>query len=118
MAHKCLRCGAVYEDNDKTILKGCKCGSVFFMYFRSIQDLERFEDMNKKLKKKKTSLEKEIKRKIKRVGEVETITKMKEGIYKININALMSGKPLIIHEMGKAYLIHLPSIFEKLKRFK
>jgi len=41
---------------------------------------------------------------------------VKEGVYKINVNALMNGKPLIIHEKGKAYLIHLPSVFEKLKR--
>jgi len=116
MAHKCLRCGAVYEDNDESILKGCSCGSVFFMYFRSIQDLERFEEMKKKLKEKKTTLEKEIKRKIKKIPVIETITAIKEGVYKINVNALMNGKPLIIHEKGKAYLIHLPSVFEKLKR--
>jgi predicted nucleic acid-binding Zn-ribbon protein len=118
MAHKCLRCGAVYEDNDKTILSGCKCGSVFFMYFRSLQDLEKFEAMKKKLEEKKTTLEKEIKRKIKKIPEIETITKLKEGIYNIDIKALMIGKPLIIHEVGKAYLIHLPSVFDKLKRFK
>jgi predicted nucleic acid-binding Zn-ribbon protein len=88
------------------------------MYFRSIEDLERFETMDKKLKEKKTTLEKEIRRKIKKVPEIETITKLKEGIYKINVNALMNGKPLIIHEMGKAYLIHLPSVFEKLKKFR
>jgi len=116
MAHKCLRCGAVYEDNDKTILTGCNCGSVFFMYFRSIEDLKRFEEMNKKLKKKKTTLEKEIKRKIKKMPAIETVTAVKEGVYKINLNALMNGNPLIIHEKGKAYLIHLPSVFEKLKR--
>ena len=116
MAHKCLRCGTVFEDNDPLILKGCNCGSVFFMYFRSYQDLERFEDMNKKLKKKKTTLEREIKRKIKKMPEIETVTTVKEGVYKINVNALMNGNPLIIHEKGKAYLIHLPSVFEKLKK--
>ena len=116
MAHKCLRCGAVYEDNDPSILKGCNCGSVFFMYFRSIEDLKRFEEMNKKLKKKKTTLEKEIKRKIKKMPEIETVTTVKEGVYKINVNALMNGQPFIIHERGKAYLIHLPSVFEKLKK--
>ena len=58
MAHKCLRCGAVYEDNDSRVLKGCKCGSVFFMYFKSIEDLERIESIEKKLSQQKTSLEK------------------------------------------------------------
>lgn len=116
MAHKCLRCGAVFEDNDESILKGCNCGSVYFMYFRSVQDLERFEEMNRKLKKKKTTLEKEIKKKIKKMPELETVTLVKEGVYKIDVNALLNGKPLIIHEKGKAYLIHLPSVFEKLSK--
>ncbi|MDI6826488.1 MAG: Zn-ribbon containing protein [Candidatus Aenigmarchaeota archaeon] len=115
MAHKCLRCGAVYEDSDPSILSGCKCGSVFFMYFRSLEDIEKFKAMNKELKKKKTTLEKELKRKIKRF-EVETIKVPIEGVYEISINALMNGKPLIIHEKNRAYIIHLPSIFEKLKR--
>jgi predicted nucleic acid-binding Zn-ribbon protein len=117
MAHKCLRCGNVYEDNDETILKGCKCGSVFFMYFRSLDDLQRFQSMNKKLKRKRTSLEKEIHKKIrKKEFKIETVTALEEGIYRININALMEGNPLIIHERGKAYFIHLPSVFEKVKR--
>ncbi len=115
MAHKCLRCGAVYEDNEPSILKGCNCGSVFFMYFRSFEDLERFEEMNKKLKEKKTTLEREIRKRIK-IPEIATVTTLKEGVYTINVNALMNGRPLIIHEKGKAYLIHLPSVFEKFKK--
>jgi predicted nucleic acid-binding Zn-ribbon protein len=115
MAHKCLRCGAVYEDNDPSILSGCNCGSVFFMYFKSLEDLKKFEEMSKELKKKKTTLEKELRKKMK-VFEIETIKVPKEGVYEININALMSGKPLIIHEKDRAYIIHLPSIFEKLKQ--
>jgi predicted nucleic acid-binding Zn-ribbon protein len=115
MTHRCLRCGTIYEDNDPSILSGCKCGSVFFMYFKSLEDLQRFEAMDRELKKSKTTLEKELKKKIKKV-EVETIKMPKEGVYEININALMNGKPLIVYEKARAYIIHLPSIFEKLKR--
>jgi predicted nucleic acid-binding Zn-ribbon protein len=115
MAHKCLRCGNVYEDNDSSILNGCKCGSVFFMYFKTIDDLKKFDEMDKKLKREKTTLEKELEKKIK-AFDIETIRIPKEGVYEININALMNGKPLIIHERERIYLIHLPSVFEKLKR--
>jgi predicted nucleic acid-binding Zn-ribbon protein len=115
MAHKCLRCGNVYDDNDKSILNGCKCGSVFFMYFKTMDDLKKFEDMDKKLKGKKTTLEKELEKRIK-AFDIETIRIPKEGVYEININALMNGKPLIIHERERIYFIHLPSVFEKLKR--
>lgn len=115
MAHKCLRCGKIYEDNDASILSGCECGSVFFMYFRSLEDLEKFERMKKRLKKKKTTLEKELEKKIE-AFDIETVRTPKEGVYEININALFNKKPLIILEKGRAYFIHLPSVFEKVKR--
>jgi predicted nucleic acid-binding Zn-ribbon protein len=44
---------------------------------------------------------------------IETIRIMKEGVYEINIDALMKKRPLIILEKGKVYLIHLPSAFER-----
>ncbi len=113
MAHKCLRCGKVYEDNDPSVLKGCKCGSVFFMYFKSIEDLERIETIEKKLSQQKTSLEKELSKKIKDFP-IETVKSPQEGVYEINIEALMNKKPLIIMEKKGVYFIHLPSVFNSL----
>ncbi len=115
MANKCLRCGTIYEDNDNSILNGCKCGSSFFMYFKTMDDLKKFETMDKKLKTKNTTLEKELEKRVKSF-DIETIRIPKEGVYEINVNALMNGKPLIIHERERIYFIHLPSVFEKLKR--
>lgn len=57
-------------------------------------------------------VEKPKKRKKKKFG-VETIKIPKEGVYEINIDALMKKRPLIILEKGRIYLIHLPSAFEK-----
>jgi len=116
--HKCLRCGTIYEDGDRSILKGCKCGSVFFMYFKTTKDLKRMESMDRKLKKKKTTLEKELRKKIRarKRFDIETVKEPKEGVYKINIQALMKKKPLIIFQKKRAYLIHLPSVFERIKR--
>jgi hypothetical protein len=111
MTHKCLRCGAVYEDNDPRVLKGCKCGSVFFMFFKSTEDLQRIESIEKKLSQQKTSLEKELSRKIKEVP-IETVKSPKDGVYEINIEALMNKKPLIIMEKEGVYFIHLPSVFD------
>lgn len=118
--HKCVRCGTVYEDGDSSILRGCKCGSVFFMYFKSKRDLERMEAMDIKLREKKTTLEKELRKKIRlrkrKRFDIETVKEPIEGVYKINIEALMKEKPLIILERERAYFIHLPSVFEKIKR--
>jgi len=120
--HRCLRCGNVYQDNDNSILKGCECGSVFFMYLKTDEDVKRMEEIQKELELKKTSLEKELEIKIKerklkkRKFGIETIRSPKEGVYEIDLDALMKKSPLIILEKGKAYFIHLPSVFERFKR--
>ena len=130
MPHKCVRCGEVYQDFDPTILRGCaKCGSIFFLYLKSLEDVEKIEKIEKELKKKKTTLEEEIRKKIeekqkeekrREVEEikfgVETIRVPKEGIYEINLDALMKERPVIILERGRVYFIHLPSIFEKVRK--
>ncbi len=132
MSHKCIRCGAMYEDGDATILRGCPaCGSIFFLYIKAPEDLEKVEKIERELKKRDTTLEKEIKKQIeKKVEEekkvkpkreveeikfgVETIRIPKEGIYEINLDALMKSRPVIVLERGKVYFVHLPSVFEEI----
>lgn len=116
MPHKCIRCGKVYEDNDKSLLTGCECGSVFFMYMKTPEQVKYIEEIESELRERETSLEKELKRGIKKKFGIETIKTKKEGIYEINIDALMKRKPLIILEKGKTYIIHLPSVFERFRR--
>ena len=131
MSHKCIRCGAIYEDGDATILRGCPaCGSIFFLYIKTPEDLEKVEKIEKELKERDTSLEKEIKKQIeKKVEEekkikakreveeikfgIETIRIPKEGVYEINLDALMRSRPVIVLEKGKVYFVHLPSVFEE-----
>jgi len=130
--HKCVRCGATYEDNDSTILRGCNgCGSIFFLYLKSQQDAAEVKKIEKELETKSTTLEKELIKKIEEKKEekaeipeekikkekkiefgIETVRMPKEGVYEINIDALMQKRPLIILEKGKVYFIHLPSVFE------
>ncbi len=117
MPHKCIRCGKIFEDGDNTLLKGCECGSVFFMYLRTSEDVKYMEQMERELKAKETSLEIELKKGMKkRKFGVETIKSPTKGIYEINLDALMKKKPLIILEKKRAYIIHLPSVFEKVRR--
>jgi predicted nucleic acid-binding Zn-ribbon protein len=146
MAHKCVRCGSSYEDNDSTILRGCKsCGSIFFLYLKSPEDAQEIKKIENELEAHDTTLEKELE---KTIGEkkseitlpiveeqkievakevekhvqvqkdkfgIETVQMPKEGVYEINLEALMGKKPLIILEKGRVYFIHLPSAFEKVK---
>ncbi len=89
------------------------------MYLKTPEDVKYMEEMELELKEKETTLEIELKKGIeKRKFGVETIKSPKEGVFEINLNALMKRKPLIILEKKKAYIIHLPSVFERYKRKK
>ncbi len=127
MSHKCIRCSSLFEDNDASILRGCpNCGSIFFLYIRNQEDLEKAERIEKELKEKDTTLEKEIEKKVEEKKKevkrrrrkskfgIETIKIPSEGVYEINLDALMKSKPIIVLERGKVYFVHLPSLFEEL----
>jgi predicted nucleic acid-binding Zn-ribbon protein len=45
--------------------------------------------------------------------DIETVREPIEGVYQINIEALMKNNPLIVFERKKIYVIHLPDVFEK-----
>jgi len=136
--HKCVRCGTIYQDEDSSILRGCtSCGSIFFLYLKDQQDLAQVKEIEKELEARDTTLEKEIVKKIEEKKEeqrfvvekdkkkakkerkikfgIETVRIPREGVYEINLDALMQKKPLIILEKGKVYFIHLPSVFESKK---
>jgi len=136
--HKCVRCGITYQDNDESILRGCsKCGSIFFLYLKSAEDEVKAKGIEEELKTRNTTLEKEVERKIREKKEeeaekvperkvkkrrmrkiefgIETVRIPKEGVYEINIDALMKKRPLIILEKGSVYFIHLPSVFEEIE---
>jgi predicted nucleic acid-binding Zn-ribbon protein len=42
---------------------------------------------------------------------IETVRVPRDGVYEINIDALMKNKPIIVLERGNVYFIHLPSAF-------
>jgi len=71
MSHKCVRCGTIYEDNDSSILRGCKCGSIFFLYTKTPQDVKEFQEIQQELQNKDTTLEQEINRGIEQKREIE-----------------------------------------------
>ena len=121
MPHKCIRCGKVYDDEDPTILKGCSCGSIFFFYIKSKDEMKELKEIEKELQSRKTSLELELEKEFiisqndKNHFGIETVKIPKDGVYEINLNGLMKKKPLIILRQGKTYQIHLASIFEKVR---
>lgn len=45
----------------------------------------------------------------------EVITVVEKGVYEINLKSLLENSPIIIQKDG-SYLIHLPSLFENMKK--
>ena len=41
-----------YEDNDISMLRGCKCGSIFFLFMKSQKDADQVKNIEKELEKK------------------------------------------------------------------
>jgi len=73
---------------------------------------KRKVEVEEKEVEKEVKVEKPKKKKRGKFG-IETVKIPKEGVYEINIDALMKKRPLIILKKGRIYLVHLPSIFEK-----
>ena len=61
---------------------------------------------------------KQVKSAVKRIRTmkfgIETLRIPQEGVYEINIEALMKKRPMVVLEKGSIYLIHLSSAFERL----
>ena len=118
--YKCLRCGSTYKDDDPSILKGCpKCGYIFFYYIKEPKEIKEIEKVEEELKLKKTTMEEEVRKGIERKPRrvkgkfgIETIKIPREGVYEINLDALMKKRPVIVLQKERVYIIHLPTVFQ------
>jgi predicted nucleic acid-binding Zn-ribbon protein len=67
--HKCVRCGASYEDSDANIIRGCQsCGSIFFLYTNGPSDanVRQLDAVKEELRSKDTTIENELAKEIDR----------------------------------------------------
>jgi hypothetical protein len=128
MPHKCARCGEIYEDGAPELMEGCKCGARVFLYLRGKEGVKKGEAV-KKLKEKKISetdfewLEKEFGDRLERERktihlDVETLERLEEGKFKLDIASLMKGKPVVIKAKEGVYYIDIPYAFKKKKEVK
>lgn len=123
MSHKCARCGEIYEEGAEELMNGCKCGARVFLYLREKEGIEK-KEVVKKLKAKKISetdfewLEKEFGDRLEREKktihlDVETLERLGEGKFKLDIASLMKGKPVVIKAKEGVYYIDIPYAFKK-----
>ncbi len=125
MPHKCARCGEIYEDGSPELIGGCSCGARVFLYLRGEKGVRK-EKVVEKLKEKEISetdlqwLDREFGDKLEREKktihlDVETLERLSEGKFKLDIASLMKGKPVVIKAREGVYYIDIPYAFKESK---
>ncbi len=96
--HRCIKCYSEFEGSEDIIQKGCpKCGSKFFEYTHHGQV--------KGIKQSKGD-------------SVESIMIKENGIYEVNLSALMEDDSIIISDEEGKYLIDINFLLKKKLREK
>ena len=123
MPHQCVRCGRMYDDGAREILKGCSCGAKMFYYIRP-EKLKEIEEQRVQLsKKEQEQIEKdvydligdEIDKEKPVILDIESIEILKPGKYKLDLVKLFKTKEPLIYKLedGK-YIVDLVESFKKI----
>lgn len=108
-------------------MEGCSCGARVFLYLREKEGLKK--EAIKKLEEQELSetdlewLDKEFGDKLEREKktihlDVETLERLGEGKFKLDISSLMKGKPVVIKAEEGVYYIDIPYAFKKRKEVR
>lgn len=125
MPHKCMKCGAIYEDDAEELLEGCsECGYKLFLYVDEEDDAEEKFEGEEEREEERKNIMRSIENFIKDVKDdvdvefnrevefdLESIKVMDDGVYEINLTKLLNEVPLIVEIKEGKYFVHLASIF-------
>ncbi|MEM4152603.1 MAG: Zn-ribbon containing protein [Candidatus Pacearchaeota archaeon] len=116
MAHRCVRCGKIYNSTAPEILKGCSCGSHYFFFFRD-EDIKLKEETEKLTREEREEIMQDIKEIIgvevekPVILDLESIRITKPGKFEIDLVSLFKRKPVIYKVAEGKYIIDIPSTF-------
>lgn len=122
MPHQCVRCGALYEDGDNALLKGCSCGAKLFFFIKK-DKLKQVQEATENLTiKEKEQIEKdvfdlvgsEIDKSDPVILDLESIRILKPGKYELDLVHLFKKEPLIFKVGEGKYMIDLIESFSSL----
>lgn len=122
MPHKCARCGRIYDDSAPELIEGCTCGAQVFLYLKT--DERNRKNAIKELREKDLDesdldwLEEEfggdLKKKNKTIHvDVENLTRISKGKYRLDITSLMKGEPIVVKAKEGVYYIDVPYAMRK-----
>ncbi|MEM2933054.1 MAG: Zn-ribbon containing protein [Candidatus Pacearchaeota archaeon] len=116
MAHRCVRCGKIYNSTAPEILKGCSCGSHYFFFFRD-EDIKLKEETEKLTREEREEIMQDIKEVVgvevekPVILDLESIRILKPGKFEIDLVSLFKRKPVIYKVAEGKYVIDIPSTF-------
>jgi hypothetical protein len=126
MPHQCVRCGIIYDDNAKEIMKGCSCGSKLFFYIKQ----ERFNQLKRAAEKLSDADKQEIEKDVLEIiGETEeemppvvldfsSVRVSKPGMYELDVVKLFKEHPVIYELSEGKYIVDLASAFAQPRKKK
>lgn len=116
MAHRCVRCGKIYDSTAPEILKGCSCGSHYFFFFRD-EDIALKEETEKLTRIEREEIMQDIKEVVgvdiekPIILDLESIRVTKPGKFEIDLVSLFKRRPVIYKVAEGKYIIDIPSTF-------
>jgi len=120
MPHQCVRCGTLFDDGSKELLKGCNCGARLFFYIKK-EKLKEIQAKTVKLTtEEKEQIEKdvfdlvgsEIDKDQPIVLDLESVRVVKPGKYELDLVNLFKKEPLVIRLGEGKYAIDLIQSFK------
>jgi len=126
MPHQCVRCGKIYEDASKEILKGCSCGAKLFFYVKKDQlkkAEKRVANLSSQQKEEMINdvydiMGNEIDRDKPIILDIESVNILKPGKYELDLVTLFKKAPVIYKlEEGK-YIIDIIETFKNMRKGK
>lgn len=121
MPHRCMNCGEEYDDGADALIEGCEeCGSTLFLYDKGDAEEMEGDDLEEERKSVMAEIDKfirDVKSKVEPADDLQfdlqSITVMEDGVYKIDLRKLLEEIPLIVEIKDGAYRLHLASVFSK-----
>jgi len=127
MPHQCVRCGKLYEDAAKEIMKGCSCGAKMFYFLKA----EKFKQLKEKSEvaiklsaQEREQIEEdvydiignEIDRDKPVILDLESIEILQPGKYNLDLVKLFHEKQPLVYKLedGK-YFVDVIETFQRLR---
>lgn len=117
MPYECVRCGRIYEESS-VMIKGCKCGSRFFYFFKEKPKEEVITLSKEEIKEIEKQIEDiiEIPKDKPVILDIESIKAIKPGKFEIDLVKLFKKHPIIFKIEDGKYIIDIASTFQLMKK--